>query len=236
MSIVACGISGNGEFSITLKRLMTNKIVSDNNEPLAHRNSRANLERLLTDIIEQPERRAEITQTIETIFAQDKAVLVLDMSGFSRTTRQHGIVSFLLMIHQMKRISRPVIEAQGGLVIKAEADNLLCLFDTAADAVGAAREIIRGFTTANLLLPEDRRLYASVGIGYGRLLNIADEDLFGDEVNLASKLGEDVAERGAVLLTPNAQAQLQDAAIQTREEALSISGISLPYYVVEGLS
>lgn len=235
MSIVARSVSENSEFSITLKLLMSNKTVSDNNEPLAHRNSRANLERLLTDIIEQPERRAEITQTIETIFAQDKAVLVLDMSGFSRTTRQHGIVSFLLMIHQMKRIARPAIESQGGLIIKAEADNLLCLFDTAADAVGAALEIIRGFTTANLLLPEDRRLYASVGIGYGRILNVADEDLFGDEVNLASKLGEDVAERGAVLLTPKAQAQLQGSDIQTREEALSISGISLPYYIVEGL-
>lgn len=209
--------------------------VSDNNEPVAHRNSRANLERLLSDMIEQPERREEITSTIETIFAQDKAVLVLDMSGFSRTTRQHGIVSFLLMIHQLKRIARPAIEAQAGLIIKAEADNLFCLFDTAADAVQAAREIVGRLTTVNVLLPEDRSLYASVGIGYGRILNVADEDLFGDEVNLASKLGEDVAERGAVLLTPNAHAQLQDASIQIREETLSISGLSLSYYVVEGL-
>lgn len=209
--------------------------VSDNNEPVGQRNSRANLERLLSDIIEQPERREEIAQTIDTIFAQDKAVLVLDMSGFSRTTRRHGIVSFLLMIHQMKLIARPAIESQAGLIIKAEADNLFCLFDTAADAVGAAREIVGRLTTVNVLLPEDRRLYASVGIGYGRILNVADEDLFGDEVNLASKLGEDVAERGAVLLTPNAHAQLQDAAVQTREETLSLSGLSLSYYVVEGL-
>jgi len=211
-------------------------IISDNNEPVANRNSRANLERLLNDMIEQPEQRDEITQNIDAIFAQDKAVLVLDMSGFSRTTRQHGIVSFLLMIHQMKLIARPAIEAQGGLILKAEADNLFCLFDTADDAVQAAREIVGRLTTVNVLLPEDRRLYASVGIGYGRILNVADEDIFGDEVNLASKLGEDVAERGAVLLTANAQARLQDTSIQTREETLSISGLSLSYYVVEGLS
>lgn len=213
---------------------MTNQI-SDNNEPVAHRNTRANLERLLNDMIEQPEQRDEITQNIDAIFAQDKAVLVLDMSGFSRTTRQHGIVSFLLMIHQMKLLARPAIESQGGLVLKAEADNLFCLFDTADDAVQAAREIVGRLTTVNVLLPEDRRLYASVGIGYGRILNVADEDIFGDEVNLASKLGEDVAERGAVLLTSNAHAQLQDTSIQTREETLSISGLSLSYYVVEGL-
>ncbi len=35
---------------------------SDNNEPVAQHNSRANLERLLDEIIQQPERRAEIAQ------------------------------------------------------------------------------------------------------------------------------------------------------------------------------
>ena len=208
---------------------------SDNNEPVAERNTQANLGRLLSDIIEQPERREEIARQIESIFAQDKAVLVLDMSGFSSTTRHHGIVSFLLMIHQMKLLACPAIKAHRGLLVKAEADNLFCLFDTAADAIGAAREIVERLNTVNVLLPEDRRLYASVGIGYGRILNVGDRDLFGDEVNLASKLGEDVAARGVVLLTANARAQLQGDDIPTREEVISISGISLAYYVVEGL-
>lgn len=206
-----------------------------NNEPVANRNSRTTLERLLNDIIEHPERRAEISQEIDGIFAQDKAVFVLDMSGFSRTTRQHGIVSFLLMIHQMQLMARPAIEHHRGLLLKAEADNLFCLFDTVEDAIGTAREIVRRLHTVNLILPENRRLYASVGIGYGRILNVGDHDLFGDEVNLASRLGEDVAERGAVLLTSQAHAQLKDSAVATREESLSISGLELTYYAVEGL-
>ncbi len=208
---------------------------SDNNEPVARRNSRANLERLLGEIIAAPGRRDEIAREVEFVFGQEKAVLVLDMSGFSRTTRRHGIVSFLLMIHQMKLIALPAIDEHGGLLVKAEADNLFCLFDTAADAVSAAGEIVRRLDTVNLLLPEERRLYASVGIGYGRILNVCDEDLFGDEVNLASKLGEDVAERGAVLLTPAARSELRDGSVASREETLSISGLSLTYHVVEGL-
>ncbi|MFN2455346.1 MAG: adenylate/guanylate cyclase domain-containing protein [Pyrinomonadaceae bacterium] len=205
----------------------------DNNEPVAQHNSLANFERLLGELIEQPERRTEITATIDTVFGQDKAIMVLDMSGFSRTTHRHGIVSFLLMIHQMKLIARPCIEEHRGLVVKAEADNLFCLFDSVEDAVHAAQEIIRRLSTVNLVLPEDRRLYASIGIGYGRTLNIQDHDLFGDEVNLASKLGEDVAERGAVLLTTAAQAQLKDTNIQSREETLSISGLSLSYFILQ---
>ncbi len=206
---------------------------SDNNEPVAQHNSRANLERLLDEIIQQPERRAEIAQNIDTVFGQDKVVLVLDMSGFSRTTQRHGIVAFLLMIHEMRLIAKPSLQTHGGLLVKAEADNLFCLFDTVDAAVGASREIRDRLNVANMLLPEDHRLYVSVGIGYGRILNIGDEDLFGDEVNLASKLGEDMAQQGEILLTANARAALQDATIQTREETVSISGLSLAYHVVQ---
>jgi adenylate cyclase len=210
--------------------------ISDNNEPVARHNSRSNLERLLSKLNAEPERQEELTREIESIFGQDKSVLVLDMCGFSRTTRQHGIVSFLRMIHQMKLIARPAIESHGGLLVKAEADNLLCLFDTSTDAVKAAAEIIQRLDSANLLMPEAHRLYASIGIGYGRILNVGDEDLFGDEVNLASKLGEDIAESGVILLTSAARAHLQsDSSVVTREEKLSISGLSLSYHIVEGL-
>ncbi len=212
------------------------KEISDNNESVSRRNSQANMERLLSQLIEHPERRPEITSDIDQIFGQDKAIMVLDMSGFSRTTHQHGIVSFLLMIHQMQLIARPCIEHQRGLVVKADADNLFCLFDTVADAVRAAQEVNRELNAVNKLLSEDRHLYVSVGIGFGRILNIDDADLFGDEVNLSSKLGEDIAERGAVLLTKAAFDQLNETDIKAREEIISISGLSLTYYLVEGES
>jgi class 3 adenylate cyclase len=185
-------------------------------------------------MIAEPNRRDEIVREIETIFGQDRAVLVLDMSGFSRTTRQQGIVSFLLMIHQMQTIAGPSVSSHRGLLVKAEADNLFCLFDDAADAVWAAIDIVERLNTVNLLLPETRRLYASIGVGYGRILNVDDEDLFGDEVNLASKLGEDVADKGAILLTDAAHARLNDPAIVTRHEELNISGLTLSYHVVAG--
>lgn len=210
-----------------------NDTISDDTELPPRRNTKASLERLLGEIEAEPDRRAEITREIETIFGQDRAVLVLDMSGFSRTTRQQGIVSFLLMIHQMQGLAAPSVSSHRGLLVKAEADNLFCLFHDVADAVRASRDIVERLNTVNLLLPESRRLYASIGIGYGRILNVDDQDLFGDEVNLASKLGEDVAGRGAILLTGAAYSQLSDPAIVTRHEELNISGLRLTYHVVE---
>ena len=79
------------------------------NNPLPRPGSREDLERLLNEIIDHPELREEITEAIENTFAQEKAVLILDMSGFCRTTHIYGIVSFLLMIHRMQLICRPCI-------------------------------------------------------------------------------------------------------------------------------
>ena len=196
------------------------------------RNSRADLDRLLGEMIERPEAEAEIAAQIDRDFGEERAVMVLDMSGFARTTQRRGITAFLLMIHQMRRIAEPVVRDNGGLVVKAEADNLFCLFPGAPEAVAAAREIVRLLGSVNLLLPEDRRLHASIGIGYGRILNIDEDDLYGDEVNLASKLGEDIAGRGAILLTEAAKAQTDAAGIPTRAETVSVSGLTLTYHAL----
>ncbi|MBM3267624.1 MAG: adenylate/guanylate cyclase domain-containing protein [Candidatus Sericytochromatia bacterium] len=194
--------------------------------------SRANLERMLQEMLDHPDRKEALTAEIERVFGRRKAVMVLDMSGFSRTTQQHGIVSFLLMIHQMHVLTRPCIAEHGGLTVKEEADNLFCLFDTPQAALDAARAIHRTLTTANHLLPEERKLYASIGIGFGDILYIGEEDLFGNEVNLASKLGEDIAERGETLLTQAARAALPGAVAGLEELQLAISGLSLTYYRV----
>jgi adenylate cyclase len=210
-----------------------NDTTYDNDKPLDQINSRQTLSRLLNDMISFPERRTEISKNIESAFGQRKAVLALDMSGFSRTTQQHGIIPFLLMIHQMQLICRPCIQEHNGTVIKGEADNLFCLFDAVADAVKASQEIITRLNAVNMILPADRQLYVAFGIGYGNILNIGNEDIFGDEMNLACKLGEDIAEKGEILLTTAARAELNGSNIAMREGSISISGISLNYYYVE---
>jgi class 3 adenylate cyclase len=205
----------------------------ENDKSFEQLNTRQALSRLLNDMISFPERRADIARNIEDTFGQRKAVLTLDMSGFSRSTQQHGIIPFLLMIHQMQLICRPCIQEHNGTVIKGEADNLFCLFDAVADAVKASKEIITRLNAVNMILPADRQLYVAFGIGYGNILNIGDEDIFGDEMNLACKLGEDIAEKGEILLTTAARAELNGSNIAMREGSISISGISLNYYYVE---
>jgi adenylate cyclase len=199
-------------------------------------NSRIHLEYLLKQSAEQPERQAEINLVIDEVFGQEKAVMVIDMCGFCRNTQDHNIIMVLSMIYRLQSISKPCIEAQGGRLIKAEADNLYCLFDTVIDALRAHRQIRNCLDSSNQLSPKHCHLDISTGIGYGRILNIENKDLFGAEVNFASKLGEDIAGGGEVLLTENAFIQLSEEVVpEASENIIEISEFSLRYHVLQEL-
>jgi uncharacterized protein (DUF924 family) len=64
---------------------------------------KAELKQLLQERNEHPERSTEIDQHIRSRFEQDCAILVLDLSGFSRLTIRHGIIHFLAIVHRMTR-------------------------------------------------------------------------------------------------------------------------------------
>lgn len=171
-------------------------------------NTALELRRLLQARLDHPEQIQDIDRQIHAIFDQDCAILVLDLSGFSRLTIRYGIVHFLAMIHRMTTIASPIIERCQGRVVKQEADNLFAVFTRVDDAVAAAIEIFQAFEIVNVDLPNDQDLYAGLGIGYGTTLIVGNQDLFGKEMNLASKLGEDLARQGEILLTEAAYQHL----------------------------
>jgi class 3 adenylate cyclase len=134
-------------------------------------------------------------------------VLVLDMCGFSRLTLRYGIIHFLAMIRRMQVVVAPIVERAGGRVVKTEADNLFAAFPDVPQALTAARRIGAELARQNEILPDDWDLHVGIGIGYGDVLMVGGGDFFGGEVNLASKLGEDLAAAGDVLLTEAAAAR-----------------------------
>jgi class 3 adenylate cyclase len=196
--------------------------------------ARVLLERLLAERNEHPERLIEIDRRIWDAFGATRALWVLDMCGFSRLTMRHGITHFLAMIQRLHSLARPVIAANQGTVVKTEADNVFAVFPEVAPAVAAARDLHGALAAANIYLPEDWDLHASIGIGWGQVLLIGDDDFYGNELNIASKLGEDVAGPGETLLTAAAHARLDDtrvaagAAFEKRE--ISISTMTVAAY------
>ena len=199
--------------------------------------TRHQLERLLEKRNEHPEQLAEVDREIWATFGETHAVWVLDMCGFSRLTMRYGITHFLAMIHRLHGIVRPLIGRHLGRTVKTEADNVFAVFSRVEAAVAAARDVQEHLATANAFLPADWDLHASIGIGYGEVLMISDDaDFYGNELNLASKLGEDIAEAGEILLTEAAHGRLIDEgprmtlAFDTRE--VVVSKMALKAYAI----
>ena len=178
--------------------------------------------------------RKKVEESLWKDFGAEFAVFVLDMSGFSMLTRKYGIVHYLSMVRRMQLTTEPIVKSYGGQMLKYEADNCFAVFPEPLAAVNAAIAMQHAFRAANLLTSDDLDIHISCGIDYGKLLIIGHEDCFGDPVNRASKMGEDVAAAGEILITKEAMQMIPaEAEIMSREISISISGVNIPAYVIE---
>ena len=180
------------------------------------------LTELLRQRRSQPARQAELDAKIRDRFLTTCAIVVVDMADFSRLTHAQGIIATLQQIQAMCDLSVPVIQNRGGRLLKAEADNLYISFENPDSALQTMQELMALLKVADI--------YISVGIGYGEVLRIGDRDLYGHEMNLASKLGEDLAADNEILLTAAAYQALSAGQSQFTSVTQMISDITFTYY------
>lgn len=183
---------------------------------------------------EEISERHKIEETLWADYGAEYAVFILDMSGFSLLTRKYGIVHYLSMVRRMQLTTEPIVKSYGGSMIKYEADNCFAIFPDPVSAVNAAIAMQHAFAASNLLTSDDLDIHISCGIDYGKLLIIGHEDCFGDPVNRASKIGEDLATAGEILVTQEAMQLIPaEAGIKSRAINVSISGITIPAFAIE---
>ena len=179
------------------------------------------------------EKDADARRSIEAKLWKDfgvvKTVFVLDLSGFSLLTHKYGIVHYLSMVRRMQLIAQPIIEKAGGVVVKFEADNCFAIFDDPQSAVQIAIALNRAFDEINVYTVEQFDIRVAIGIDHGDVLLIGGPDYFGETVNTASKLGEDQARPGEILITERALAKIpSEAGFQIERVTLEISGVTIP--------
>ena len=124
-----------------------------------------------------------------------------DLSGFSRYVAQFGIIHFLQTIYESERLLIPVIDDHDGILLKVEGDSMLIIFRTVDQSVNCALEMQKTLLEYNKNKNEEEKVLLCLGLGHGKVLRIGEHDVYGSEVNLASKLGEDIAKAGEILLT-----------------------------------
>ena len=169
-------------------------------------------------------------QLIWEKFGVEGAVFISDMASFSSTSRKIGVCHFLKLIHRARRIIAPLIAKNGGLLLKCDADNCYAFFENTDDAVRASFDINEELFRHNDEFSLTEQIYLSVGIDYGRVLLIGDVDFFGDPVNTASKLGEDLAIKAETLVTKRAMERSALKIPETAERMVArISDIEIKY-------
>ena len=93
-----------------------------------------------------------------------------------------------------------------------------------------ARDLNARITETNHKRPPEDRITIAIGIDHGDLLLIEDRDFFGDPVNTACKLGEDVAAEGEILVTARAFSLCtRDLPYVMDRKHARISGIDIEY-------
>jgi class 3 adenylate cyclase len=168
------------------------------------------LEKLMEERLKPGADKEETDARIWDLFGETWAVMFTDLAGFSRNVAAFGIVHFLQVIYESQRVLVPCIDDHDGILLKMEGDSMLVIFRNAAKALECSIAMQKTLKDYNANKPETEQILLCVGLGYGRVLRIGDQDVFGSEVNAASKLGEDTAKAHEILVTGSVKKAVSD--------------------------
>jgi len=136
----------------------------------------------------------------------ERAILSMDMTGFTSSVMARGELQSLLRIVDAQKVAIPVLQEFDAKLIRCFADDIVALFLQPNAAVDAALEVHRRIQLFNASpLASENPTLCCAGIGFGRVYSIGPNLAQGDEMNRASKLGEDVARGNETLLTERAR-------------------------------
>src|SRR2546429_7530918 len=127
-----------------------------------------------------------------------------------------------------KTLFDPKVTDHRGRIVKNTGDGALIEFASVVDAVRCAVEVQRGVAEQNTDVPQDKRIEFRIGIHLGDII-IADDDIFGDGVNIAVRL-EGIAEPGGICISDDAHRQVRGKVESTLEDmgSQSLKNIAEP--------
>jgi class 3 adenylate cyclase len=176
-----------------------------------------------------------IVEEVNRLFLREASLMVVDTCGYTRTLRNQGVVPFLALLLTLNEIVVTRVSESGGSRCFREADNFFALFETVEAATLCGEAILADAAAANAAAPPEEQLAVSIGIGYGPMLLIGRDQVYGEEVNIVSKVGEDLAGPDELMLTFNGRAALGDSDRVLEERRVLLSGLEIVAYLLRPL-
>jgi class 3 adenylate cyclase len=128
-------------------------------------------------------------------------VMITDMKSFSRMTEEEGSFVTAKAVQRHRDLLLPVIESHGGKGKSTGGDGLVATFDSAEEAVCAAREMQQTLERHNAAHGNEREILVRVGIAEGEVvLDKGGRPFIGAALNVAARVMS-LGDGGQVLVT-----------------------------------
>ncbi len=134
-------------------------------------------------------------------------ILCADARGYSRLMDDDEVAT-LATLKSYREAMYGLIDRHQGRLVNTAGDGLLAEFASVVEAVQCAAEIQRELAHRNTDLAANRRMDFRIGINLGDVM-IEGDDLFGEGVNIASRL-EGLAPAGGICISGTAYDQVRN--------------------------
>jgi len=134
-------------------------------------------------------------------------IFCADVVGYSRLmgADEHGT---LVRLKQCRELMQAFIERHHGRVVSWSGDAVLADFSSVVESVQCAVEIQRELKAQNESIRDSERMDFRIGINLGDVM-IDDHDIFGEGVNIASRL-QSLATPGGILISGSVHDQVKN--------------------------
>lgn len=173
--------------------------------------------------------------------SQNLAVVLTDIVGFSEVTAKTSRAANAKLLKTHNQLLLPVVKRYRGTHVKSIGDSLLLVFSSPTDALLCAMAMQDQLYDYNLRVSEEAEIHVRIAINVGEV-RVAVGDVFGDPVNVASRL-EAITPADEIYLTEAVYMTMNRAEVPTNlvgEEEFKgvpekVKVYSVPRYAVKAL-
>lgn len=157
---------------------------------------------------------------------KELTIFFSDIAGYTKKSSELSLLDTIELVREYEGISLPLIENNGGSIIKKMGDGLMVSFANPQKAVITALEIQNELQNLNQFRIGLRKIIIRIGINTG-LVYIKEGDIFGDTVNIASRM-ETSAKPGTILITESTYDKIKKNIFCLRFPAIKVKGKDEP--------
>lgn len=140
---------------------------------------------------------------------EELVMLQSDLSGFTRLTKKYGILHFMTLILNCRKIFNMHLFECDGEILKYDGDNNICKFTSTEQAIEYVLRVRADLDKYNEGKEEDFQIRAKMGMAKGSVIVSQDGDIVGDAWEQCCYLSEEMAKVGEILISEEIKSDLK---------------------------